>query len=453
MSSDKIGTLALRDSYLKSARQPAAQNLIQVNYDFIQLIQHAATNSSYWRERLPSQLVNQGPESITENLSLFPITSRLALQESFEESQIHIPNSIVADYWTAATSGSTGYPVRILKYLPTYLTEYDAITLLEWRWFRRDVRKTIVKVRIGGSVVKRVTWSAPLNFIGEPTVGYEITYDGNKTKELLNLIEKMEPSYLYGAPSTLTNLSHELLAANRSMPKVEQILTAGESLQLWQRELFAAAFPGVVIVDRYSSEEFGYLALQCPNANHQHVITPNVYLEILNENNQPCEIGEVGKVVVTGLHTFAQPLIRYEIGDLASWGEPTNCGITWPVLGEIVGRTHEFKKLPDGSTRRITFARSKFIENSKLRDYQVFLFEDAIVALLSVVTPLDKTEQEIVKTELLERIKIELPVVIRETNVLPLFKKLKRNSVELIEHNYDQNYSDLDLIKLVEPSE
>lgn len=452
MGSDKVGTLALRDSYLKSARQPAEQNLIQVNLDFIQLIQHAAANSSYWRERLPTQLINQGPDSIQKNLALFPLVSRLDLQNTFEEAQIHVPNSSDQDYWTAATSGSTGNPVRTTKYLPTYLTEYDALTLLEWRWFRRDIRKTVVKVRIGGSVVKRIQWAAPINYLGDPVMGYEITYNGAKNKELLNLVLEMNPSYLYGAPSTLTNLSRELLASNLKFPKVEQLLTAGESLHPWQRELFSQAFPNVVTVDRYSSEEFGYIALQCPHAEHQHVIAPNVYLEILNENNEPCEIGEVGRVVVTGLHTFAHPLIRYEIGDLASWGEPTNCGITWPILAEITGRTHEFKRLPDGSTRRITFARTQFIKNAKLRDFQVMLFQDAIVALLSVTHALTDAEKEIITSEIKDRVKLDYPVVIRETNILPLYKKLKRNSIELIDSIYQPNHSDSELIELVEKS-
>jgi len=46
-------------------------------------------------------------------------------------------------------------------------------------------------------------------------------------------------------------------------------------------------------------------------------------------------------VVVTDLYSQAMPLIRYDSGDLAVFGEPCSCGLDTPVLDRIDGRVTE----------------------------------------------------------------------------------------------------------------
>jgi phenylacetate-CoA ligase len=75
-----------------------------------------------------------------------------------------------------------------------------------------------------------------------------------------------------------------------------------------------------------------------------------VLVEILNDDGQPCAPGEVGRVVVTDLHNFATPLVRYEIGDYAEAGEACRCGRGLPTLRRIVGRRRGMLRYPDGRT-------------------------------------------------------------------------------------------------------
>lgn len=56
-------------------------------------------------------------------------------------------------------------------------------------------------------------------------------------------------------------------------------------------------------------------------------------------------------MVLTTLHNFAAPLIRYEIGDLATRGAPCGCGRTLPVITQILGRQRNMLRYPDGSVR------------------------------------------------------------------------------------------------------
>jgi phenylacetate-CoA ligase len=58
--------------------------------------------------------------------------------------------------------------------------------------------------------------------------------------------------------------------------------------------------------------------------------------------------GLAPRVVVTPLHNFAFPLLRYDIGDLAEVGKPCPCGRGLPVLARILGRQRNMLTYPDG---------------------------------------------------------------------------------------------------------
>ena len=62
-------------------------------------------------------------------------------------------------------------------------------------------------------------------------------------------------------------------------------------------------------------------------------------IEILDESGHAFGPEEAGRVVVSDLHNFAMPLIRYEIGDYAAPGEACPYGRGLPVLRRVLGRT------------------------------------------------------------------------------------------------------------------
>jgi phenylacetate-CoA ligase len=64
-------------------------------------------------------------------------------------------------------------------------------------------------------------------------------------------------------------------------------------------------------------------------------------------------VGEPGRVLVTDLHNFGMPFIRYENGDVAVIDpEPCGCGRGLPLLKYVEGRVEDVVHLPDG--RRLT---------------------------------------------------------------------------------------------------
>lgn len=94
---------------------------------------------------------------------------------------------------------------------------------------------------------------------------------------------------------------------------------------------------GCKVIDRYSNEENGFLAQTGDCSEEFRVNIASFKIEILKQDSdEPVKIGEVGRVVVTDLYSFAVPLIRYDTGDLAIKGAEKDGWTT--VLHSIQGR-------------------------------------------------------------------------------------------------------------------
>ena len=154
-------------------------------------------------------------------------------------------------------------------------------------------------------------------------------------------LEEQQPDYLMTYPSMLAELAKYSIARGIRLPRLREARTFGEMLMPEVRQLCRQAW-AVPVTDSYSSNETGYIALQCPANEHYHVQSEDVLVEILDERGRPCSPGQTGRVVVTTLHNFAMPLVRYDIGDYAEPGEACECGRGLPVLRRIIGTRAQY---------------------------------------------------------------------------------------------------------------
>lgn len=134
-----------------------------------------------------------------------------------------------------------------------------------------------------------------------------------------------------------------------SSHKFEVVLGFATAILPDEREDCRAAF-GARMIGMYSSKEGNALAHECPSGPHYHVNEETVLLEIVDDAGNPTPEGQIGRVVITPLYNTAQPLIRYEQGDLAIPGKPCGCGRTLKVIERVVGRARHLFRFPDGST-------------------------------------------------------------------------------------------------------
>ncbi len=284
-----------------------------------------------------------------------PLLSRKALHESSSELRSEDMPKAHGRSFPIRTSGSTGMVVEVQG---TDLTSlfWQVFCLRDHTWHRRDLRQTLCSIRYQREpALKGPTGSAAKGWgpatddvaITGPSVNYDILLGVSHLAERLRLDR---PAYLLSHPSLISGLATHCREHEIVLPDLREVRTMGESADDSLRELCRTAWD-VPVVDMYSCQEAGYLALQCPDHPHYHVQSENVLLEVVDDHGLPCAPGAVGRVLVTSLNNFATPLIRYEIGDYAEVGAACSCGRGLPVLKRIMGRYRSLLTLPDGTRR------------------------------------------------------------------------------------------------------
>jgi phenylacetate-CoA ligase len=104
---------------------------------------------------------------------------------------------------------------------------------------------------------------------------------------------------------------------------------------------------GVPVINEYGAAELGLIAFQ--NQTDEWIInTEDLFVEILDENNDVLPYGEVGRIVITALYNKAHPFIRYDLGDIGTLSK--NSTTKKLVLEKLIGRTSDLVQLPSGKT-------------------------------------------------------------------------------------------------------
>jgi phenylacetate-CoA ligase len=105
---------------------------------------------------------------------------------------------------------------------------------------------------------------------------------------------------------------------------------------------------GVEPLQTYASHEFPLMGWECPASGEIHTCDDAVILEVLRDG-KPVPPGEDGEVVVTNLHAYAMPFLRYRLADVVTRGsDQCACGQPFSTIRAIRGRMIDYFSLPDG---------------------------------------------------------------------------------------------------------
>ena len=437
--------LQLRDQFLDLARA-SKDDVEKYSLDELKnIVKFSKQRIPWYTNSLESVSDVDSAESLPDLLHSLPILSRRQAQENFDGLYFKSPDHNPNDYAIQATSGSTGKPVSVMKFAPLYSAEYDALTLTEWQLNKRDTSKTLTTFRIVETELEDAPLGPPLSYIGATRVHTSRSILKRTIPELLNELHRLRPDYLFVNGVVSRQLALAQLESDFEPIKIEQFLTVSDRIDPQLRILVKEVF-GARMIDRYSSEEFGYIALQCPVHDHLHVCSPSLVVEVVDDEGNACDVGVPGRVLVTSLHNFAMPLIRYDIGDIAEFGEPCDTGINWTVLNQVNGRLRDSVTLPNGEFHLVTFFDSKMLGNRKLRDFQIVLFDNYIVFLYHVEIELDAEESREIENEISDAFKLELPVVFRRMQSENWQKVWKRREWYRADGNYSPEWTESDLL-------
>jgi phenylacetate-CoA ligase len=337
---------------------------------------------------------------------------------------------------TTSSSGSTGRPVRVEKFADIHNPLYVATSLIDHAWHRRDLNAevaVITDVRDGS----QLGWGPRLAAFGLKGKAHMRNMIRHPPEHLLEWLAGLRPTYLITTPSMAKRLAEVALAGNRSVGPIRQVITYAEVVSDECRTLCRAAF-GAQVTDRYSCEEIGWIALQCPKHEHYHVMSGTVVCEIVDDAGAPCRPGETGRVLLTSLHSYGMPVIRYDIGDVAERGSPCDCGINLPVIKRILGRERSFIRLPDGSTRLARLTGEYWRQIAPVKEYRVVQYADGLIeAFVVCERALTEAERQAMVQMLQKVFEHPFEVIITETEMIDWGSRTKRLDILRLNRNRD----------------
>lgn len=165
--------------------------------------------------------------------------------------------------------------------------------------------------------------------------------DDTFVERSLKLLKGKRPGFLVGFPSAISFLADRCLGLGYKPDDfaVRGVITQSENLTKHHREVIRKAF-GSEVCNRYSTEEFGVLGCEYTLGEGFGLNCCNYIVEVLAlESDRSVGVGELGRIVVTDLHSNAMPLVRYETGDLGVVGSFLDSGRGWvSTLKALSGR-------------------------------------------------------------------------------------------------------------------
>ena len=333
------------------------------------------------------------------------------------------------------TSGSTGIPLVFVK--DRDATAYmDAMMHEVYSWYGIEL----------GDRQGRI-WGMPLGFKARTFTQIKdlllnrkrmVSFEINRSNSIdfYNILKKFKARFLYGLVNTTVEFTKELIDAglDPATLRFNAVITTGEILFPFQRDFLKQAYQ-CPIVNEYGTTENGIVAFECKKGK-LHLLTHNVYIEFINpETNQPAKPGELGEVIITELHSYAMPFIRYKVGDLARPSNETcDCGLELPVISEVVGRVSDLIITPDG--RQVSSAILSYSMPKGVKRFRTFQKSPSgIEVLLQEKAPIGKDDLLSFEKKLRHYLGEEIKIDIKKVDTIPIDSSGKfRHFVTEIQH-------------------
>jgi phenylacetate-CoA ligase len=194
---------------------------------------------------------------------------------------------------------------------------------------------------------------------------------GYSMHEHARWLAKVDPAFLNAPAALISGLLDAYEEGIAPPRRLRLILQIGETVTPQLREQ-ARRVLDARICDRYTCTEIGPIAFQCPHDDGRyHVCVSNAIVEIVDEAGNACAEGEAGAVLVTGLHHWASPVIRYDLGDIATMHPTCTCGERVPSLSAVLGRKRFLVRLPSGERLYLNVQAKHFLDVAPVREHRL----------------------------------------------------------------------------------
>ncbi len=359
---------------------------------------HCQATVPYYRDQWAVLGFDPRQVESLDDLAVLPILDKDTVRANYERLlSTSVP---VNQRITAHTSGSTGAGLRFATTLAAQREQWA----IWWR-FRRwhGIELDTWCAYFGGrSVVPLAQQSPPFFRVNSP--GRQYLWSGyhlsrKNAPEYLAGLNRQQAPWLHGYPSLLTLLAQELLERGKRLDyPVRWVSCGAENLLESQSAIIAAAF-GVRPIQHYGmSEAVGNIS-QDP-AGRLVVDEDFAALEFVP---QPHLAAGMASLVGTNLSNAALPLVRYQVGDIATVcesstpppAEQPRPSLAGRMVSQIDGRLEDCLVLKNGA--RLGRMDHVFKDLTTIKEAQIYqeVPGEFVIRLVKAAGYLPRDEQQL----------------------------------------------------------
>lgn len=316
------------------------------------LVSHAYHTTRYYRRAMDAAGVRPDDVRGVADLARLPVLTKEDIRDNFDDlvsSTVRRRRLIPIQ-----TSGSTGAPL-------TLLTNPDALAFkwaVWWRhreWFgvrRKDLHLNVTtKPLVSTRQTEPPFWR--WNRLERQAILPMQQVKPDAVAAIVDFLDRTPFVFYSGYPSILHSLAVHAADQGLSVSEGPAVVFTGAEGVVGRQRRDVETFTGAPLAEMYGFNEGAGNASTCPEGN-LHEDFEFGHLE-RGVSASAGDGGLEGSILATGFSNLAFPLIRYDVGDVATW-HPASfrcpCGRESRVISAINGRWEDYIVTPEGHQAR-----------------------------------------------------------------------------------------------------
>jgi phenylacetate-CoA ligase len=286
----------------------------------VHLLTHAGRHVPYYRELFRQQHFDPRGVKSRRDLAELPLLTREIVRERYDDL---IDPAYRGLNLKKGTSGSTGKPLKF-EYSPNSECWRQAVKLRGYGWagYRPGLKTFFYWAAVAAGMP---TFKVRLDrALRRETFFDSMKQDEAARRAALAILRRKRPEIIVCYTQACAQFARWINEHGyRDWPDTP-VICAAEAVLPADRAVLAEAF-GPHIFETYGSRETMLIAAECEQHQGMHLSDENLLVELV-QGGRPVAPGETGDVVITDLHNFGMPMIRYVNGDMAMFAAEGRCG-------------------------------------------------------------------------------------------------------------------------------
>ena len=302
------------------------------------ILDHAFHNVQLYNSKFKLKGIRPNEIKKIEDLTKISMITKQEIKNGMQKNPRYVldRNSNLNKCRISHTAGTTGMPLKIYKSKKDLYYNWARQSFV---FFECGVKLRDKIIRILDTTIKKVYWFQKFGALRIEDISIK-----QPIHDIINKLSKSKFDALQSYP-TIYSLLTQHIENCKINPRI--IFSAAETLSEKVRREINSVF-NTELFELYGAHEFGRIAFECDQHCGMHAISDHYIIEVLRDGEHVSP-GEKGEIVITGLHNYTMPFIRYRIGDVGMLSdEVCGCGRNYPLIKGFEGRIDDFLELPSG---------------------------------------------------------------------------------------------------------